>query len=487
MTKLTGRLLPVLSGVLLAIAFPPAGLSALAWIALVPLLAAVQRASPARAFVRGLVTGVVFRVLSMSWLAAMLHNYTGASWPVSIGVFSLLAIYLAAYTGLFTWSIALAPKQLGARGLLIAPFSWAAVEYANERVLTGFHWLPLAASQSEHLNLIQIAEFTGTYGVSFLIVLGNTAACFLLKRLFKKDGGPSWRWTGAVAAFALASAVGVWSWGLHRVKQLESEWRGARKLRVRMVNPAVPQDVKWTPEYRGQALRDLATLSEKGSSRPDLVLWPEAAAPFNFEKDPFSAAAVRRLSSKLGAPILFGAPGQRVDKEGVAFTNSAWLLSPTGKILGRYDKRRLVPFGEYVPLRQLLPAVPALARGLAYADLSNGRGEPTIRLGNDRIGLLICYEAVFEDLVRDAARKGAQVLVNLTNDAWLGRAGALQHLAMARFAAIETRLPMVRVANRGVSALFAPSGRARCVTAPERRASVDCVIGLESRADPARR
>lgn len=471
-------LLAGLSGLLLAVSFPLFGLSYLAWLALVPLLLAIipgRRSS----FLPGLAAGIVFRTISMYWLVPMLHGYAKASWPVSVGAFGLLVLYLSAYTGLFTLVLSWHVERWGPRGLLAAPPIWAAIEFANEHLFTGFHWLPLGASQSAHLRLVQVAEYWGTLGVSFLVVTVNAAFTLAILSLFPQGSPrPSRRLSGVAAGAAVALVLGALLWGDWRINTLERESSSARSLRVRLVNPAVPQDVKWTLSYRAEALKELSRLSRTGQGRVDLIIWPEAAVPFYFEKDPFLSAEIYKLSTELKAPILFGAPGQTVTKEGVAFTNSAFLVAPGGKLLGRYDKRSLVPFGEYVPLGRLLSFVPPVARGLAYAALTPGRGSRLLRVRDAKFGVLICYEAIFGGLVRDASSQGADFLINVTNDAWLGPAGARQHFSMGRFAAIEARLPVVRVANRGVSAVFDPSGRARCVLEPPIAGAKDCSFAV---------
>jgi len=484
MSKKITYMLAGFSGALLALSFPPFGFSFVAWFSLAPLIVAVAR-DRRSGFAAGLVAGITFRAISMFWIVPMLHGYAQASWPVSVGAFGLLALYLSAYTGLFTLVLSWYVERWGPRGLLAAPPIWAALEFANEHLFTGFHWLPLAASQWEHLRLIQVAEFSGTFGISFLVVTVNTAFAMAILAVSPQESvRPSRKLAGGVAVAAAALVLGALLWGDWRINTLERESSHARSMRLRLVNPAVPQDVKWTLSYRAEALKELSRLSRTGSGRVDLVIWPEAAVPFYFEKDPFLTEEIYKLSTELGAPILFGAPGQRVLKSGVAFTNSAFLVASGRKLTGRYDKRNLVPFGEYVPLGQLLSFVPPVARGLAYAALTPGSGTELLRVRDARFGVLICYETIFGGLVRDASSQGADLLINVTNDAWLGPAGARQHLAMARFAPIEARLPIVRVANRGVGAVLDPTGRLRCLMEPETAGARDCTLALKTEPDP---
>ena len=470
--------LAVLSGLLLALAYAPFSISLTAWFALIPLLLSVAGGT-GNSFLQGLLAGVVFRALSMYWIAGMLHTYAQASWAVSVGAFALLITILSCYTGIFVWAFRKVTDRWGARGALLAPFFWVALEYANAHMTTGFHWNFLSVSQAHHLKLVQFAEFTQAYGVSGLVVLVNTALYLLIAVRLK------WSLRGASRRFALLTTlltallvVSVSVWGAWRMEAVEAESAKGTELRVRLVNPAVPQDVKWSLEFQRKALEDLAVLSRQGDGKPDLIVWPEAAVPFYFEENPYGAKVVYDLSKELGVPILFGAPGQRTEGNRAEFTNSAYLVNPDGGVVARYDKQRLVPFGEYVPLRPLLPFIPAVAQGLARSDLSPGRDITPFPLHEARLALLICYEAIFPSLVDKALGKGANVLVNLSNDAWVGRAGAHQHFAMVKLRAIEARVPMLRLANWGTSGMIAPNGQLTCRLPVVSAASRDCEISL---------
>ncbi len=296
MKSLLSYSLAVSSGVLLALSFPPFGFSFAAWLALVPLLLAAIRAR-GNSFVPGMITGIVFRIASMHWIVSMLHGYARASWPVSVGAFGLLVLYLSAYTGLFTWSVRRMTDRHGPGGILTAPFLWAAFEYANEHLFTGFHWLPLAASQVDHLRLIQVAELGGTYSVSFLIVLTNAVLALSVMLLLSNSRGrvPIGLIAGAgvLAGVLLACA---WLWGDRRIEELEKEASHARTLRVRLVNPAVPQDVKWTIPYRAEAIKELAALSRGMQAEKDsMAFYKELAEAVS---DPSGRATFQRLAEE---------------------------------------------------------------------------------------------------------------------------------------------------------------------------------------------
>ena len=192
---------------------------------------------------------------------------------------------------------------------------------------------------------------------------------------------------------------------------------------------------------------------------PDLLVWPESATPFFYQNGGTRAHQVRSVARKQQAYLLFGSPSylRGESDDDVAYLNSAYLLSPQAQLLGRSDKVHLVPFGEYVPLWGMFGLVEKLASGIG--DFVPGRLQP-MALNGHQLGVLICYEAIFPELARKLVARGAQVLVNITNDAWFGDSAApWQHLDMARMRAVENRVWLLRSANTGVSALIDPYGR----------------------------
>ena len=221
----------------------------------------------------------------------------------------------------------------------------------------------------------------------------------------------------------------------------------------------IPQNLKWHPDNQLSTVntyRDLSLRAERAGAK-DLIIWPEAAMPFYFQDGGELSASVAKLPVETGASLLFGSPAYLRDPGGLRYLNSAFLLSPTAQLLGRSDKTHLVPFGEYVPLSGFLPFVNKLVAGIG--DYSPGEINP-LPIQGYKLGVLVCYEVIFPELARDYVRQGSDLLVNITNDAWFGKSSApWQHLAMARFRAIENRVWLLRAANTGVSAFIAPSGR----------------------------
>lgn len=438
-------LLAVLSGGLLALSFPGSGDQAwLAFVALVPLLAAVEGDGWRRAGARGLVAGLAFWLLTIPWIASTVARYGDVPWPLSVLVLAGLAGYLALYTAAFAALLARRSLPGGGLYVIVAASLWVALELLRTYLFTGFPWNLLGYSQYRNLPLIQVAAATGVYGVSFLVVAVNAA----LWRALDRESA----WRRSLAAFGTAAAIVgaaiAFGW-------LSPHRAGGSPIPVAVAQGSVDQAVKWDATHQGVTLslyRDLTVQAAGRGAR--LVVWPETAVPFFLAEDP-RRAEVEGLARATGAYLLVGAPDRSSGKP----RNSAFLIGPDGRVLGRYDKRHLVPFGEYVPVKRLLFFVEILGGG-AIGDFAPGSEATVFATPAGRIGVVICYEAIFPGEVRDFFRAGADVLVNITNDAWFGRSAApVQHLAMAAFRAVENRAYLVRAANTGISAIVRPDGR----------------------------
>jgi apolipoprotein N-acyltransferase len=242
-------------------------------------------------------------------------------------------------------------------------------------------------------------------------------------------------------------------------------------LQVAVVQPNIDQALKWDQDFRDETLRRYDRLTESFGYGADLVVWPEAATPFIYEREPAYQLQLGSMANRAAAPLLFGSPAVRFDTDHKPFLlNSAYLLSPDGQLLGRYDKQHLVPFGEYIPLKSsLLFFLEKMVEGIG--DFQAGPG-PTIlsfqlkesegAAGARRVkfGVVICYEVIFPDLVRRMSTAGAEFLVTITNDAWFGDSSApYQHFAMVVFRSVENHLAFARAANTGVSGFIDPFGR----------------------------
>lgn len=438
----------LLSAGLLALAFPTADLWPLAFVALVPLLVATAAARPTRALAVGALAGTTFAAANLWWLTVAMAEFGGIARPTSAVLLLLLATYVGVYAGVFTAGWALSGRLPPVARLLFAAALWTALEYLRTYLLTGFPWGFLAYTQYRNIPLIQVAAWTGMYGVSFLVALANVALCLLI--LHRRAWTTAAR-VGLVGLGALGAAL-----GLPRLAHRPAE---GPALRVAIVQGNIPQDVKWSPAWRLRTIQTYERLTlEAARTAPALIVWPETALPFVLSRDADVREWVGRLAAEARTFLLLGSPDVSVTAP-TRYTNSAFLVAPDGQIAGRYDKVHLVPFGEYVPLRRLLFFVNKLAQG-AVGDFVPGAEPSVLAAPTFHLGVTISYEVYFPHEVRQFVLRGTDVLANITNDAWYGRTAAPhQHLAMAVFRAVENRAYLVRAANTGVSAIIAPDGR----------------------------
>jgi len=443
-------ILALLSGLVLASAFPRPDLASVAWVALVPLLLVMQR----HPFRSGFATGVGFFAPVLYWLNIVMTTYGKMPLVFSAVAYLLLVAYLALFFAAATWAACRLREMSGLPPLLTLPVLWVALEFLRSFLFSGFPWASLGYSQQGHPGLIQSADLFGVYGLSFLILLVNAALADAISG-FRPQAPRSYHWKGPfVAALLFAANLG---YGHYRLGQ-DLDVR-QQTLAVDLIQGNIDQSLKWVPANQQgtvETYRDLSLAAANGKPG-GLIVWPESATPFYFQDGGALSDEVVGTARKADAWLLFGSPAYEFVNRRPRYLNSAFLLSRSGEVLGRSDKVHLVPFGEYVPLGRYLPFVDKLVEGIG--DFSPGTVSP-LPMNGHAIGVLVCYEAIFPELAREWVRQGSDLLVNITNDAWFGRSSApYQHLAMTRFRAIENRIWIARAANTGISALIAPSGR----------------------------
>jgi apolipoprotein N-acyltransferase len=442
---LFGILMSAASGVLSYLSFPPAGASYLALVSLIPLFFAVKNTGKKGSFLYGYLAGLVFFGFLLSWLG-------NVSWPGAIVLVLVMSVYFGAFAFLANIVIA------GAGELLLLPFIWVVVEYLRSNLLTGFPWGQLAYSQYRNITLIQIADLFGSYGVSFLIVLVNTAVfAFLIKSPRKK----------ILLMLALVAVVAAAGYGFYRTGSIPV--RGSARISVIQGN--IPQESKWDETKAFDNIKTYGDLTlAAAETEPDMIIWPETAYPYiATAKD--LPSEISALAQKTGVPVLAGVIYMKDDK----YFNSSMLFNENGVFPAMYFKIHLVPFGEYIPLEKIFSLVTKYidkpigdyTPGKEYElfplrstyMLESKPGEISRETHFYRVGTLICFEDVFPGLSREYVRKGADILVNITNDAWFGRtAAAEQHLQSSVFRAVENRVPVVRAANTGVSCFVSYTG-----------------------------
>ena len=475
-TLKTKWILAVVSGLLLTAAFPKPGLSLLAWVALVPLLVALQGLDAARAFRFGMIAGLVHYLTLLYWVVFTMRTYGYLPWWQCIALLVLLAAYLAVYTGLFAMGVVRFCEKPGSL-IVGVPIFWLALEYLRSFLMTGFPWGLVGYSQFNQLHIIQISDIFGVYGVSFLVVLFN--ACLTVLLLFlagKKWGGhPVGQGLVLKSGVVAIAAVGLTiAYGSMRIKAIDAAQANASTSRVAVVQGNIDQARKWDPAFQIGTTKKYVALTQKAALRqPDLVVWPETATPFYFSASPKLTRLVIDTVRQAGVHLLVGSPSVQRNADKQAYYNSAYLVTPQGVTGERYDKVHLVPFGEYVPLKRILSFVGKMVAQVG--DFSPGeKGRTLAWEAKPPIGVQICFEIIFPGLSRSLAKNGAGLLVNLTNDAWFGRsAAAYQHFSMAVFRAVENRRSLVRCANTGISGFIDPTGRISSRTALFEDAVVD--------------
>ncbi len=452
--------LAVLLGALLAAAMPPVDLSPVVFIAL-PGLIWLDDGSEGgwSSFRLGYAFGMGFFIAGFYWMTAALFVDIGQYWwAVPFALFGVPAL-LSFFTGGPMALLGLATHRFGlsgtARVCLFAAL-WCAGEWARGHVLTGLPWNLVGYAWSGGfpgaLSLLQATAWGGIYGLSFLTTLA--AALLALSGIPRPWPRSLWSATGPVIAAALILLVPA-GFGAFRLSHAPTRLGDTV---LRLVQPSIPQTLKWDPNAAEENFRRLIELSATGGDRPPAaVIWPEGGATFYLERDAAHRQQAARIAPQGGYLITGAIRSDPPTGKATHFYNSIEALDGNGDIRATYDKAHLVPFGEYMPLRWLLPIGGFIA---GSTDLSAGPGPHTISLpGVPPFAPAICYEAIFPHAIVDESHRPDWIL-NVTNDAWYGRtSGPYQHFAIARTRAVEEGLPLVRVGNNGISGVIDPEGR----------------------------
>jgi apolipoprotein N-acyltransferase len=446
-------LLSLFSGLLLILSFPNFDLEFLAWVALVPLLYSIEGKGLYRSFLLGFLTGMISFLGILYWIVVAVHTYGNVPLILSGFILLLLVTYLSLYMGAFTYFTRLIQIRSGLQPILLTPILWVALEYLRSLLLTGFPWANLSYSQYLNLPFIQMADVTGAYGLSFVILLVN-GTLFLVIHQWSKKTFPFKE--VIIAAIIL---LGFLIYGYLKMGRIDRQMTRNPPLKVGLVQGNIDQSVKWDKSFEIETLKIYEKLSYRvAEAKPDLIIWPETATPFFFQDAREYQPFVLDIPKKTNAFLLFGTPSYRIQKGKVNHYNSAYLVSPSGELIGKYDKIHLVPFGEYVPMQDLLFFIGSLGEGIG--DFKPGREIFNFSLPQGKFGVLICFEIIFPDLCRRFVKRGANFLVTITNDAWFGKTSApYQHFSIATFRAVENRVFVARAANTGITGFIDPRGK----------------------------
>ncbi|OYQ33351.1 apolipoprotein N-acyltransferase [Niveispirillum lacus] len=452
--------LAALAGALATLSLPPAHALPLLWFAF-PVLAWLLRGSDRwrSDFAIGLAFAVGHHVPGLYWISAALFTDIGRFWfmlPFAlVGLPALLGLFLGVGTAVYGW----ARRRFGLSGWAEAvalALTWVAVEYARGHLLTGFPWNLIGYGWTPVLPVLQITSVTGIYGLSLLTVL------IAVLPAAGVGARPSWR--PALAGLAVLALVAGWG-GWRMAGQGLDDVPG---VTLRIVQPNIPQALKWKEDAKLDNLRRLITMSgAEGWDRVTHVVWPETAVPYflSSSNDDTDQLPLTRMLTQIAPPggaLITGANRLATGPDGnYVYFNSLFALTQGGQVVASFDKFHLVPFGEYLPLRSLLPkGMKAVAAG---ADFSAGPGpRPLLLPGVPAASPLICYEVIFPGAVMPRDGERPHWLLNLTNDAWYGQtAGPHQHFAITIVRAVEEGVPLVRAANTGISGVVDAYGRVR--------------------------
>jgi apolipoprotein N-acyltransferase len=466
----------VLAGVAASLAFPGPDLGPVAFVALVPLLLAVESLRPRQAAALGYLTGFVFFGLLILWIPTDFLSWTGlAGWLAWVALWAVEACFVAAFAALVP-----ATRRLGGWRVLLLPACWAALELIRAHApLGGFPWGILGVSQHAGGPLLPLARVVGAYGLSAVIVASNFAIASWLRGLAPllrsrgwplgrslggpPPGGAPWRrwlgpalgWPALVAALVLAGllapAAPPPSGRPLRIVVVQAGLSGGHGLDRGASTEAVFDNFVRRTEALAAARR-----SEPAGARPDLVVWGEGSVDDDPLVNPDRLERIRQAARAVGAPLLVGATTNAGDRH---YATDALLFTQDGQLADRYRKRRLVPFGEYVPWAWMMGRVlPVTREGVPFDKLPGRRLEP-MAVDGLRLGTIICWESTYAEDSRTLAREGAQVLLVSTNNASFGKGPAsLQHLASSQLRAVEEGRTVVQAAVSGISAVVSPDG-----------------------------
>ena len=465
--------LALLSSGLQILVFPKVSLYFLCWIAFVPLLYALLRGrggegelldsegralrqfTPAQGFVIAWVSGVFWYLGTCYWFYSVMHGFGNLSPPLAALITLAYCLIMGMHHGVFGLLVVLTARRstLGnSRPLLLAPVFWTALELFRDRVV-GVPWNQLGYAQVDNVPFTRIAQFTGVYGLSFAIMLVNCA--FVAGLLLYGRRRVNLLISAVAAAITLQTGV----------LAQPAPFTPTRQAILVQQNIPVLENTEWTPEYYDRTLTELFQISVQAApgnppGSPGMIIWPESPAPF-YINDPQLRRRLTSLAQATNSGLIIGSVGQTESHDPAhppKLLNSALVIDPQGKVLGRYDKIHLVPFGEYVPFQNLLFFASKLTRDVG--DFARGTERKVFDLNGIKIGVFICYESVFPDEVRQFANNGAQVFINISNDGWYGETSApFQHLDMTRMRAIENHRWLLLSTNSGTTVSIDPLGR----------------------------
>ncbi len=437
--------------------FPPSPLSPLAWVCLVPFLYACRYFSPRQAFGRAYLAGLIFFGGICYWIGLNAGAPPALAWASMLATIAILSLNWAVSAAVSSWAI----RRAGLWGALLLPAIYVSFEMFFGLGEIGFCWPIWALSQVPLFVPCQLCDLTGVFGLSLWVVLINT---FLFLAIELKGAAR----TRAIL-FGVILFTGPWIYGALRLSGLAF----LKQVSIGVVQANIPAVRKW----QIPADETIALYKQQSdivlNARPDFLVWPETAVPVAVRYRHWARNELHQWVDSARVPLLTGALDYNRNTDGDALPlNAAFLFSPDSRKLPRSTKIHLVPFGERIPGQKLFPFLGKIRLG--QAEFAPGKEVSLFEpLPDVQVGCLICFEVVFPEVAAAQVRRGAQILVNLTNDGWYGNSsGPYQHLALARLRAIVTRRSIARAANTGISAMIDPAGRVLCSAGVGRRSAL---------------
>ena len=462
------------SSVLYGLSFPPAALRSLAWVALVPLLVALRLArSAAAALFLAWVWTVVMAYVVGDWFPRAVSAYYEQPFLVGLGLFFGVSTFMAAAEYM---AFAVAYRSLAVRPSVMLPLAaaaaWVAAEFGRVELLTGNPWALAGYSQIGIAPIVQIADVAGVYGVTFTLLVVNAS---LAELWLARRAGQARRRALAGLGLAAGMVALVVGYGLTRLAWPPGPAPAARAVPIAIVQGNLDLGAQWRPELYGENLDIYLRLTYQAlrERKPALIFWPESAMTFFLDEEPLYRKAIARVVSAPGVQLIAGGP-RETDSRPPAYYNSAFLLTQDGTIVASYDKQRLLPFAEYFPLGGL----DLLRRRFARVrEFTPGAPAPPLPTAAGAGGVTICNEAMFPDTSAARVRAGAEYLVNLANDTWVGdRKFAAIVFDTVTLRAVEQRRYLVRASTSGPSGIIDPLGRVVAATLPDTRGTLSGTV-----------
>lgn len=434
--------LAILSGILIGLSYPPLHLGFLAYFGLIPLIHIFLNSASKLAAKQAFLASITANLISLYWIGL---NSGAGFLPVFASLVGAV-LYLGIFWMGFGAIVAYAENKYS-NGLMILPFAWVTMEILRSLGSLGFPWINLALTQTDYLSLIQIADITGTYGISFWIILINIGIYLTIISASKRK------------YLVVTSLIFILMFGYGLIRINTYEFDNNTELKIAITQPNINPDEKWDPESREENFALMHSLLDSALAKnPDLVLWPESAVPAylrisNYRRKPISD---KLMNAKV--PLLSGTVDRIIDEDRNKFYFNSSIFIDTLGNTKMYHKKHLVPFAEYIPLSGYFPSLKKLNFG--QANFTHGKEFTVFEIGSIKFSNVICYESSMPQLLRRFVSNGAQFLTIEANDGWLGKSsGPYQHFGLAKLRAIENRVPITRCANTGISGVINSLGQ----------------------------